>query len=269
MEWILQLAVVAAIMGGINWFGRRRAKSRLRAAYSRAFDPKEKAELDEHVALVRGVLSHVSAAPLVPPSGPIDDAWLSAAVAIAAERFGVPAAQVTWRFISDPLVPNSAGCVWGDGGSMIRHDGDQYVVSAASPSRNWTIEVANRYRVDREVAFVIVGHEMAHIALLSHQVRLEPRRRNEELTDVAAFLAGFGATMRDIARRETWRENGRRIELRVGDVGYLHRDAIEYLHAAYLAPTNETDRRRSLRVKQGWTLEERLRAACRPSRRLR
>ena len=70
-------------------------------------------------------------------------------------------------------------------------------------------------------------------------------------TDVAAFLAGFGAAMRDVSRRETWRENGRKIELRVGDVGYLHRDAIEYLHAAYLAPTNETDRRRSPRVKQG------------------
>src|SRR5689334_2506240 len=157
MEWILQLAVVAVTMGVVNWFARRRAKSRLRAAYSRAFDPKQRAELDEHVALVRRVLPHVSPAPLMPPSGSVDDAWLSAAVAIAAERFGVPVAQVTWRFISDPLAPNSAGCVWGDGGSMIRHDGDQYVVSAASPSRNWTIEVANRYRVDREVAFLIVG----------------------------------------------------------------------------------------------------------------
>ena len=51
--------------------------------------------------------------------------------------------------------------------------------------------------------------------------------------DVAAFAAGFGDTMRRVAQREKWRDHGQRISLQVGSVGYLHRDAIEYLHEAF------------------------------------
>jgi hypothetical protein len=39
-----------------------------------------------------------------------------------------------------------------------------------------------------------------------------------------------------VSQREPWREHGQRVSLRVGGVGYLHRDAIAYLRATYVVP---------------------------------
>ena len=246
MDSILRFAIAVGLALGVQsllrGLGRRRVATKLRKRYATDFDPRSaQRELDEYVAIVRGALPQLRSEPIdVPPPAVPDDLcerWLSAAVSAAAERFGVPLSELEWRFIAEPLVPAAAGCAWTPSRTEVRREGDHYIVSPRDGPRSvWTVEVADRYRSDPEVAFVTVGHELAHVALLSRGVRVSPPQRNERLTDVAAALAGFGGLMLRVAQRERWTENQDTLSLKVGAVGYLHRDAIQYLCGRHLAP---------------------------------
>jgi hypothetical protein len=245
LDSLLRLVLVVGItfclqfiVGGL-W--RRYSAGKLRRAYTAAFDlRREQAELDEYVDIVRRALSSLRHEPIVVPARRVlDDQWLAEAVAAGSERFGIPLTDVTYRFVPKPSAPNAAGCASRPSHTAIRLEGDRAIISRLTGvSDVWTVEVADRYRSDPEVALVIVGHELAHVALLSRGVRLTPAKRNERLTDVAAALAGFGTLMLRVAQREQLGQRHNAVELKVGAVGYLHRDAIAYLHTRYLAPAS-------------------------------
>ncbi len=60
----------------------------------------------------------------------------------------------------------------------------------------WYIEIDERYRWSDLSLSAIAAHEMAHVVLGLRGVSLQPTIRNEELTDTAAVLAGFGKCLR-------------------------------------------------------------------------
>jgi hypothetical protein len=252
VSWII---VVLTLVAGavLDWWRRNRRYQRvaalLREGYAARFDPVvEHPRLDELVRIALDALGDaVVRSPefVIPASGDTNnddaeevddvdpDTMLRACVEDAAARFGVPMDALQWSFVPETTIADVAGCVIRRGGlGTITLDGTTAAVEPAPDGevRSWCIEVAAKHRRDRAMTASVVGHEMAHAALQMRHVRLTPTRRNEELTDVAAILAGFGPVMLEVAQRERfWMSNIGRMHLRVGGAGYLHREAVRYV----------------------------------------
>ena len=237
MELLTPVLVFIAIWVAGAYVARRVAITRLRRQHDAKFDQNGTADIDSLVETVRTALPNLCADAVEIPSLEMpDQRWLDAAVALAAERFDQPLSTLRWCFTREPRSPNAAGCVWRPAAQSIALTGNQAVVSQHNvDSFSWSIEVADRYRQDRETALVIIAHEVAHVALLSRGIKLTPLRRNEELTDVAATLAGFASLMDSVSARERWHDGAKKISLTVGEVGYLHPRAIRYIRDRYLA----------------------------------
>jgi hypothetical protein len=95
--------------------------------------------------------------------------------------------------------------------------------------RAYFIEINVRYREDPEAVASIMAHEFAHVFLAARGIRLAPDRRNEELTDTTAILAGFGPIMARTCERTRVNYYIVAFSLRTTYLGYLRRPAVTWL----------------------------------------
>lgn len=243
---IAQIILLSAVVVGgqaLSWRKVRRLAERQRRTYEASYDSAIESRLTEYVELVRttfgpALFAHAPVeAPLVAHANPV--AFLRETVALIAARFSLEMPEIEARFVSD--VPSGAPAVmqWDAPWEMRQEGNVLHIRSRSVDSPNWRVLIQELYRYDDELLTVFIAHEVAHVALLARGVRLPKRRDNEELTDTAAVLAGFGPLMRrasfyqseEKVGRRRWRVSYRRF-------GYLHRRAIEILmdRRAKLAP---------------------------------
>ena len=130
------------------------------------------------------------------------------AILLAVERFGMPLPMLKVRFC--PLGPGHAGAVRERNGT-------------------WFVDLDRSLENEFEDMLSVAAHEVAHVALLRRRIRLEPTQRNEELTDTAAVLAGFGPVLIRTAFRERLTEKGNVLRLDSRRLGYLPARALVYL----------------------------------------
>jgi hypothetical protein len=128
-------------------------------------------------------------------------------VRASAAQYGVPLPRLHLRF---------ADSLQGAGQIMRKHDG-------------WYMDLSTKFVEDHDALIAIVGHEFAHVALELARVRFDDLRRNEELTDTTAVLAGYGAVMRRSSIKTVTEGSmfGSRQVLRT--LGYLTRDEIGFV----------------------------------------
>ena len=96
----------------------------------------------------------------------------------------------------------------------------------------WYIDLCTQVMTDDERLLSVVAHEMAHHVLALKQVQLEPLQRNEELTDVAAVLAGFGKVMKRSKLRRSKFDDGVFTHEVHSTIGYLPVEDIRRLSRA-------------------------------------
>jgi hypothetical protein len=234
---IAQLLLIAgAIAGGraLTQRNMRRLRERQRRTYEESYDPTIEPRLAQYAEQVSAtfgaaLFAHPAVdAPLVANRNPTD--FVRETVALTASRFAIQLPEIEARFVS--VVPRGAPAVvvW-DGEWDVKREGTVFRIRRrADASPNWRILIQERHRYNDKLLTVIVAHEVAHIALLSRGVRLPLLRDNEELTDAAAVLAGFGPLMRQVSFEQSQHEcvNGQ-WSVSASRVGYLHRRAIDAL----------------------------------------
>ena len=101
-------------------------------------------------------------------------------------------------------------------------------------SGQWYVHFNTRFSGDDTRLTMLVAHELAHVVLAQHRVFLQPRRRNEELTDTLAILAGFGSIYQaghKVIIQQPSRLFDKALTSREGQLGYLNRYEIAYLLA--------------------------------------
>ena len=231
---LLAVVLLAVAVVAINELSRHRTIGRLRARLNPRFDEAQRGpQLDRYRAVL-----HDTFGASWPPREVLHDfagertpeATLEAAVRIAAKRLEVNLGDVQWSFADGIRMPNMAGCAQWPATSRVEIRGDAAIVTPLeNPGKVWKIKVLDRYRNDPEQILSIVAHELAHVALLSRGVRLPDTRENEELTDAAAALAGFGPLMIRLRSKEHLSQHGRVFVLSRRTPGYLESGAIAYL----------------------------------------
>jgi hypothetical protein len=100
------------------------------------------------------------------------------------------------------------------------------------PSRDFFVEVQERFRTDARRLAQILGHEVAHIFLREHGIDRPETLANEVLTDTTAAVYGFGALMADSYVVDEQRHQvpgGVQITRREDHLGYLTPDEIGYV----------------------------------------
>lgn len=228
------LFLSAVVVGGRALTRRkvRRLAERQRRTYQDSYDPAIESRLAEYVEQVRAtfgpaLFAHpVVAAPLVAHTNPL--VFLRETIALVASRFALEMPAIEARFVHDVPLGAPAVVQWDTPWEVTQQGAVFHIRPRSAASPNWRILIQELYRYDDELLTVLVAHEVAHIALLARGVRLPKRRDNEELTDTAAVLAGFGPLMRQVSFRQSeeevtrgrWRVSYRRF-------GYLHQRAIE------------------------------------------
>ncbi len=95
--------------------------------------------------------------------------------------------------------------------------------------RAYFIEINVRYREDPEGVASIMAHEFAHVFLAMRGICLAPDRRNEELTDTTAILAGFGPIMKRTCERTRTKFYVVASSTETTYLGYLKRPAVTWL----------------------------------------
>lgn len=169
--------------------------------------------LQEYVRIAAQVISvdQLSRAPIeaIPdPSGRRLD-YLKRCLLLAVGRFGIAIPKLKVRF-----------AVLGG-----THAGSVHVAKDGS----WAVDVDPRYQEDLEALLSIAAHEVSHVALLHRQIALPDKQANEELTDAATVLAGFGPVMLRTAHREAVSEVGDALQIESQRLGYLSVRDLVYL----------------------------------------
>ena len=94
---------------------------------------------------------------------------------------------------------------------------------------SWCVEVDDRHIIDDLRITVAIAHEISHVFLGQKGIRLAPTKKNEELTDITALLAGFGSLMKDVSEvRTTHHGTAVKIES-IESMGYLRKSEIDFL----------------------------------------
>lgn len=93
----------------------------------------------------------------------------------------------------------------------------------------WYVDLCREHCVDREGLAVTIAHELAHVVLFSKGVLLEPVQRNEELTDTAVVLAGYGAQMLQTSERTVRKDHFLYSTLTRVRLGYLPQAGLRQL----------------------------------------
>jgi hypothetical protein len=243
--WPLILGIAAFVLLNFcwAWWRRERAIKHAEAEYNSGFEyATERPRLENYLAILQGVLpSHViSSSPLHETTlrweSPIGRA--RAAVAFAAARFALalpPVEVVITPHIADD---RDAELNW-DAPWEVVLDGECASLRPLADSiPNWRIRVREEVVNDLDRLCVVAAHEVAHLLLFAKRIRLTPNLRNEELTDAAVVLAGFGPIMERVAYsvvRQPVRHGVFAFTVRRSC--YLHREAIRFLcaHRMHLA----------------------------------
>lgn len=192
----------------------RRARDEARAAHVGDFDLDAKLpELREYVRVASQALSLESlrSAPVaeLPPAGESSIHYARRCTTLALARFGMSVDRLTVQFTE----------LSGDHAGRVHREGDG----------GWVVDITPSANGNGEMIAAIVGHEIAHVALLSRGIRLTPVLRNEELTDTAAVLAGFGPLMLRTVHREELRFADTALEVERHTLGYLKAPALAWL----------------------------------------
>jgi hypothetical protein len=138
---------------------------------------------------------------------PID--YVKRAVQVSVSRFGIALPQIKVRFSSLP--PGRA--------AQVQRDRDG----------TWKVDVDESLEAHNEPILSAVAHEVAHVALLPRRKALEPQQREEELTDVAAVLAGFGPVMLRTVLWERVAVSDSSVQAQTNSLGYLPPKALVFL----------------------------------------
>ncbi len=114
-------------------------------------------------------------------------------------------------------------------------------IDVSGQSGAYFVEVRGEMRRDPQRLAAVMGHEVAHLFLHRHSIRMAETLDNEILTDVAAATYGFGFLMADAFYDETtWHGN---YERRVFSwMGYLSPEELGYV----LCKTGRSQRVRQL-----------------------
>lgn len=172
-------------------------------------------ELQEYVRMASQVLpiERLTQPPVVdlPSTDGSRIEYAKLSIQLAVHRFGMPMPPMKVRFSKMP--PGHAGSV------------------QAHPDGTWAVDLDFSIQTDLEAILSVAAHEVAHVALLRRGIALVPTQRNEELTDTAAVLAGFGPVLLRTVLRESLSEGEGRVELRSRRLGYLPPRALAYLSA--------------------------------------
>jgi len=98
--------------------------------------------------------------------------------------------------------------------------------------REFFIELNSKLKSNPRNIAATLGHEVAHIFLNRHGLRLKPDSANEILTDIAAALYGFGVLMADtfvISETRTPAPGGVQVTESRRKIGYLTADELGYV----------------------------------------
>ena len=224
-----------ALMRTLRAWQRRWAGHVIDLAYHSTFSLADaRPRLDEYVRLLTDAFGTAafSEPPLsgVPFQALDRQAFLWKAIRLAAARFGMTPPPIAARFVAD-LPEDTAACLRLNADWTLHARPGRITVEARGEGHTpWQMLVHERFRDDDEALVAIVAHEIAHLALFAYGVHLEPKQRNEELTDVAAVLAGFGLLMLRARRRmDTCDESKGTRSVRLLRIGYIHDGALDYL----------------------------------------
>ena len=235
---IAGVVIIAGFTALEEWLIRRRRERDIRRAeseYESQFDiAAARAQLDRYATLLRTVLP--PSALLAPPVVAIDRTTLNAteqaraAVTFAAERFAVelPPFEVVY---TPHITEGRLGEVCWDAPWDVEYAGERITVRpVADRPPNWRVRLREGLHLEPERLAVVAAHEVAHIVLLGRSIALPSTQANEQLTDAAAVLAGFGPLMQQTAFRVRHHpRRGRALEWSASTANYLHRGAIRYL----------------------------------------
>lgn len=228
METLLTLLACVAIAAMLDRRGRlargpaaedwrRRVEAEVLDASRRSAGSHDPVDAEALRTYVRTAARVIPAAAL--SSAPVSDLpaatgrrldYAKGCVRLAVLRFGMTMPRVKIRFA--PLQ--------GRGGRVrVTRDGA------------WAVDVDPEVYHDHERILAIIAHEVAHIALLGRGIELQPLQRNEELTDAATVLAGFGSVMLSCVLREQVIARDDEVRAFHDRLGYLTPRAIAHLAA--------------------------------------
>lgn len=154
------------------------------------------------------------------------------AVALAAQRFGYPRQQIELVIGQAPGLPHAAGAAVVATPSVSGVlDGDrlQLTVSAPASSGPRRLYLAEATLAQDELLAIVAAHEVAHLALADARLA-RSGREDEEITELAMVLAGYGPLMfrhRYVEQRITG--PGRELGWRISGLGTLSQPAIAFL----------------------------------------
>jgi hypothetical protein len=154
------------------------------------------------------------------------------AVAMAATRFGYPLGEINVVVGIHPERPQAAGSAEVPAPSWSwRMDGEQlYIEVDEKPeAKPRHIHIAESSVDDHDVLAIVAGHEVAHLALAARRLR-RAGREDEEITELATILAGYGPVMwRRRYQEERLQRDKHRLAWRIKQFGLLSQPAIAYI----------------------------------------
>jgi hypothetical protein len=207
--------VVLAILSVVAAHSTREKRLRLqRRAVAQAFSPDSISELQRYVReYLTGLRPSITGHPpenAFPLNRDRSIEYVKHVARVVGDRFGLSMAATAVRFSTD-LKGQHAGRVQLRGGI-------------------YYIDIAKQYDGDPISLFAITAHEVAHVALGSRGIRMVDTQQNEELTDAATVLAGFGPLMLLACYSERrWVTPESAFASSVHRLGYLNPVAMAYL----------------------------------------
>lgn len=236
------VTILAAILSAVAKHSAREKHLRQqREAVTQAFSPDSIPDLQRYVrTYLTGMRPSIAGHPpenVFPFSRDRSIEYVKHVARLVGDRFGLSMSATAVRFSAD-LNGEHAGHVQLRGGI-------------------YYIDIAKQYDGDPVSLFAITAHEVAHVALGSRGIRLTATQENEELTDAATVLAGFGPLMLHAYYSERrWVTEESALAGSVHRLGYLNPIAMAYLAIVHseLAGSSLTD---LPTVATGWLREAR------------
>jgi hypothetical protein len=154
-----------------------------------------------------------------------------AAITLAAERFGYPVRRIELVMDTHPELPNAAGAAeipprpwtW-----KLEEDRMHFVVDQPSPPTLHKIFIAEGALANDEKLAWLAAHEVAHLALAWARLT-RTGREDEEITDLATIVAGYGPLLlRHRYVEERMFPSVGRVAWRITQFGTLSKPAVAF-----------------------------------------
>ena len=240
---ILVVLVPMAAALGVMWLQREWSLRRLRLEHWALFRPeRDAAKLRRWTQQVLEAFPGLATVPeLDRPTFPSNDQQAAglAAISLAAERFGFPLNEISLQLGQHPHLPMAAGVaeVPSDPWSW-KLEGDHiyFVAGTPAPPAPRRIHLAeSAFESDDKLAWV-AAHEVAHVALAAARLA-RPGHENEEITDLATVVAGYGPILARLRYvEERYFASGGRLGWRVSKLGTLSQPAIAFVRELRALP---------------------------------